>query len=100
MSLNAAMMRVGAGAAAAARGSLATPSCGAALAVTGRRSLTTFQERYICARGCATLTKRADIFFVLFLHQCCALYFFAPGDEGVGSFLRRLPPKEELPCVL
>lgn len=46
MSLNRAMMRVGAGAAAVARGALAKHGYGgAALAVTARRNMTTFQER-------------------------------------------------------
>lgn len=47
MSLNGAMLRLGTGAAAAARGALAKPSYGAALAVTARRNMTTFEERYI-----------------------------------------------------
>ncbi|CAM9228747.1 unnamed protein product [Ectocarpus sp. 12 AP-2014] len=58
MSLNGAMLRVGAGAAAVVRSTIGKPSYGgAALAVTGRRSMTTFQER---ERGEETVYMRKE----------------------------------------
>lgn len=46
MSLNGAILRLGTGAAAVARGTLSKPSYGgAALAATARRNMTSFEER-------------------------------------------------------
>jgi len=49
---------------AAARGSLANSSCGAALAVTGRRSMTTFQDKYaqLLERWCSCRVLFLDLF--------------------------------------